>query len=90
MTISDTKVCIYVPATWWKTKYHELRYEDINKDSKFFYKFEGEGLLYEIVESVKNNREKKHGNIFLTADDMLMESRILRSYNKAKQNYYTF
>lgn len=81
LTISGTKGYVYVPAPWWKTEYYELRYEDINKNNKFFYKFEGEGLRYEIVEFVKNIREKEHGNIFLTADDMLMESKLLQKYN---------
>ena len=70
-----------------KTEYYELRYEDINKNSKFFYKFEGEGLRYEIVEFVKNIREKEHGNVFLTPDDMLMESRVLQSYKEIEQKY---
>ena len=81
LTISGTKGYVYVPAPWWKTEYYELRYEDINKNNKFFYKFEGEGLRYEIVEFVKNIREKEHGNIFLTAGDMLMESKLLQKYN---------
>lgn len=82
LTISGTRGYVYVPAPWWKTEYYELRYEDINKNSKFFYKFEGEGLRYELVEFVKNIREKEHGNIFLTAEDMLMESRLLQLYNE--------
>lgn len=82
LTVSGTKGYVYVPAPWWKTEYYELRYEDINKNSKFFYKFEGEGLRYEIVEFIKNIREKEHGNIFLTSDDMLMESRVLQLYNE--------
>lgn len=50
LVISGTKGYAYVPAPWWKTDYFELRYEDQNKNKKYFYKWEGEGLRYEIQE----------------------------------------
>ena len=36
LIISGTKGYIYVPAPWWKTDYFELRYEDQNKNKKYF------------------------------------------------------
>lgn len=50
MVISGCKGYIYVPALWWKTEYFELKFEDINLNQKYFYKFEGDGHCYEIVE----------------------------------------
>jgi glycerol-3-phosphate cytidylyltransferase len=50
LIISGTKGYAYVPAPWWKTEYFELRYEDLNKTRKYFSKFEGDGLRYEINE----------------------------------------
>lgn len=50
LVISGTKGYAYVEAPWWKTDYFELRYEDQNKNKKFFYKWDGEGLRYEIQE----------------------------------------
>lgn len=50
LIISGTKGYAYVPAPWWKTDYFELRYEDQNKNQKFFYKWEESGLRYEIHE----------------------------------------
>jgi len=52
LIISGTKGYIYVPAPWWKTEYFEVRYEDFNKNKKYFYKFEGDGLRYELAEFV--------------------------------------
>lgn len=52
LVISGTKGYAYVPAPWWKTDYFELRYEDQNKNQKFFYKWDGFGLRYEIQEFV--------------------------------------
>lgn len=50
LIISGTKGYAYVPAPWWKTDYFELRYEDQNENKKFFYKWDGAGLRYEIQE----------------------------------------
>ena len=50
LIISGTKGYAYVPAPWWKTDYFELRYEDQNENKKFFYKWDGFGLRYEIQE----------------------------------------
>lgn len=59
LVISGTKGYAYVPAPWWKTDYFELRYEDQNENKKFFYKWDGSGLRYEIQEfmsCIYNNR----------------------------------
>lgn len=50
LVISGTKGYAYVPAPWWKTDYFELRYENQNENKKFFYKWDGAGLRYEIQE----------------------------------------
>lgn len=50
LVISGTKGYAYVEAPWWKTDYFELRYEDQNQNKKYFYKWDGEGLRYEIQE----------------------------------------
>jgi len=52
LVISGTKGYAYVPAPWWKTDYFELRYEDQNDNKKFFYKWDGFGLRYEIQEFI--------------------------------------
>lgn len=59
LVISGTKGYAYVEAPWWKTDYFELRYEDQNQNKKYFYKWDGEGLRYEIQEwmsSILNHR----------------------------------
>lgn len=60
LVISGTEGYAYVPAPWWKTDYFELRYEDQNLNKKFFYKWDGTGLRYEIQEFISciiNNRQ---------------------------------
>lgn len=53
LIISGTKGYAFVPAPWWKTEYFELRYEDMNLTKKYFYKFEGDGLRYELNEFIQ-------------------------------------
>jgi len=50
LIIAGTKGYIYVPAPWWKTEYFEIRFEDMSKNKKYFYKFEDDGLRYELAE----------------------------------------
>ncbi|MBO7366828.1 MAG: Gfo/Idh/MocA family oxidoreductase [Bacteroidales bacterium] len=52
LVVSGTKGYAYVPAPWWKTDYFEIRYEDQNKNKKYFYPYAGEGLRYEIKDFV--------------------------------------
>ena len=48
--ISGTRGYVYVPAPWWKTEYFEMRFENQSDTEKYFYKFAGDGLRYEMVE----------------------------------------
>lgn len=52
LIISGTKGYAYVPAPWWKTDFFELRFENQNNNKKFFYKWDGDGLRYEIQEFI--------------------------------------
>lgn len=80
LVITGTKGYIYVPAPWWKTDYFEVRYEDINKNTKYFYKFEGEGLRYELVEFVRSIQDGRLNNYLLTNEEMLSESSVIGKY----------
>jgi len=59
LIISGTKGYIYVPSPWWKTEYFEVRFENFSDNKKYYYKFDGEGLRYELAEFVSmiNRRE---------------------------------
>ncbi len=50
LVISGTEGYLYVPSPWWKTEYFELRYEDQNRNKKYFYSWNEPGLRYEIQE----------------------------------------
>ena len=73
LIISGTKGYAYVPSPWWKTDYFELRYENQNNNKKFFYKWDGAGLRYEIQEFISciinhrfsSARLRRHESIFM-------------------------
>jgi len=53
LIISGTEGYVYVPAPWWKMDFFEIRYEDANKNKRYFYQLDGEGIRYELVQFVK-------------------------------------
>ena len=53
LVVSGTKGYAYVPAPWWKTDFFELRYENPADNKKYFYKWDGAGLRYEIQEFIR-------------------------------------
>ena len=59
LIIAGTKGYIYVPAPWWKTDYFEVRYEKMEKNKRYFYQLDGEGIRYELVSFIKSIENKK-------------------------------
>lgn len=84
LVISGTKGYAYVPSPWWKTDYFELRYEDLNQNKKYFYKWDEPGLRYEIQEFVScivNNR--KHSARLKPSESICM-ARIMQQFGDRK------
>lgn len=50
LVVSGTKGYILAPSPWWLTNYFEVCFEDQNKNKKYFYSYDGDGLRYEIQE----------------------------------------
>ncbi|QRG87264.1 Gfo/Idh/MocA family oxidoreductase [Bulleidia sp. zg-1006] len=53
LVVSGTKGYVYVPAPWWKTDYFEVRYENQEKNKRYFYQLDGEGIRYELSAFIK-------------------------------------
>ena len=62
LIISGTEGYVYVPAPWWKMDYFELRYEDSNRNKRYFYQLDGEGIRYELVQFVKAIESGRHSH----------------------------
>ena len=84
MIISGDKGYIYVPAPWWKTEYFEVRFEYLNMNRKYFYKFDGEGLRYEISEFIQCILNKKN-SILLTIEEIRAITKMINQFNVANK-----
>lgn len=82
LVISGTKGYIYVPAPWWKTNYFEMRFENLNDTNKYFYKFEGDGLRYELVEFLNCIQNNKVYSDKLSMQDIITMSQIRDEFYK--------
>ena len=77
LVISGTKGYAYVPAPWWKTDYFELRYEDQNENKKFFYKWDGFGLRYEIQEFISCILNKRFSSARLRRRESIQMAQVM-------------
>ncbi len=81
LIISGTKGYAYVPAPWWKTDFFELRYEDQNKNQKFFYKWDGFGLRYEIQEFISCIINHRHSTSRLRRRESIAMAEIMEAFS---------
>lgn len=61
LIISGTKGYVYVPSPWWKMDYFEVRFENQSENNRYYYRLDGEGIRYELIEFLKliNKTSKK-------------------------------
>lgn len=84
LIISGTKGYAYVPAPWWKTDYFEFRYEDQNRNQKFFYKWDGAGLRYEIQEFISCIVNKRFSTARLRRRESIQMAYVMQQFTNRK------
>ena len=84
LVISGTKGYAYVLAPWWKTDYFELRYEDQNKNQKYFYKWDGAGLRYEIQEFISCILNKRFSTSRLRRRESICMAEVMEQFANRK------
>ncbi len=84
LVISGTKGYAYVSAPWWKTDYFELRYEDQNKNQKYFYKWDGAGLRYEIQEFISCILNKRFSTSRLRRRESICMAEVMEQFTNRK------
>lgn len=84
LVISGTKGYAYVPAPWWKTDYFELRYEDQNQNKKYFYKWDGYGLRYEIQEFISCILNRRFSSARLRRRESICMAEIMQQFAERK------
>lgn len=86
LVISGTKGYAYVPAPWWLTDYFELRYEDQNMNQKYFYKWDGAGLRYEIQEFISCIVNKRFSTARLRRRESVCMAEVMQQFVE-RQNF---
>ena len=80
LVVSGSKGYAYVPAPWWKTDYFELRYEDQNENKKYFYKWDGYGLRYEIQEFVSCILNHRYSSARLRRRESIQMAAVMQQF----------
>lgn len=81
LVISGTRGYIYVPAPWWKTEYFEIRYENPNNSDKYFYKFKGDGLRYELVSFINSIFYNEKDDLSVNAEESIEFAKLIELYH---------
>ncbi|MDR4520816.1 MAG: Gfo/Idh/MocA family oxidoreductase [Nitrosomonas sp.] len=84
LIISGTKGYAYVPSPWWKTDYFELRYEDQNENKKFFHKWDGAGLRYEIQEFISCVINHRFSSARLKIQESICMAEVMQQFAERK------
>ena len=87
LVISGTAGYVYVPSPWWKTDYFELRYEDQNKNKKYFYTWSEPGLRYEIQEFVSCIVNKRLHSSRLTPKESIRMADVMQRFTDRVKFY---
>lgn len=80
LVISGTKGYIIVDAPWWKTKSFEVRFEDSSLNEKYFTKFLGEGLRYEISDFVSSINGYEQKRMKLSRAESIFMAKLMEQF----------
>lgn len=84
LVIAGTQGYLYVEAPWWKTQMFEIRKEYFGENEKFYSKFLGEGLRYEISDFISLINRRQTSNYKLTEDESIAIASIIEEFLTGK------
>lgn len=84
LVVSGTKGYAYVPSPWWLTDYYEFRFEDQNKNKKFFYKWDEAGLRYEIQEFISCIFNQRNDSVRLRQNESITMADVMERFRERK------
>lgn len=85
LLISGTNGYIKVTPPWWKTTEFEVCYEDFTQNEKFYTKYQGVGLRYELSDFVSTVNGYGNGSFKLTSDESIAMAGIMEEFLKWRQ-----
>lgn len=77
LVVAGTLGYVHVPAPWWLTEFFEVCFEDPRQNKKYFYKFDGDGLRYELAEFVTMVRSGAWESYKLRQEESVAIARLL-------------
>lgn len=77
LVVAGTRGYVHVPAPWWLTEYFETRFENPVDNKKYYYKFDGDGLRYELAEFAQMIRDETRESFKLRAADSIAMADII-------------
>ncbi|MCM1101490.1 MAG: adenylyltransferase/cytidyltransferase family protein [Clostridium sp.] len=83
LVVTGTNGYVYVPAPWWKTDYFEVRYENSERNKRYFYQLEGEGIRYAIVSFLRSVNKGK-SETYIPENITLAISEIMGDFDNRK------
>ena len=86
LLISGTKGYIYVSAPWWKTTEFEICYEDFTQNEKFYTKYLGDGLRYELSDFVSTINGHPKGGFKLTREESIAIADVMEKFLKWRKS----
>ena len=84
LVIAGTKGYILAESPWWLTQSFEVRYEDPNKRDKYFVKFLGQGLRYEISDFVYTINGQRR-NYKFSAEESIAIAGIMEAFMEKRE-----
>ncbi len=77
LIVAGSRGYVHVPAPWWLTEYFETRFENPAKNKKYYYKFDGDGLRYELAEFAQMIRAESRESFKLRAAESIAMADII-------------
>ena len=71
-----------MPSPWWLTDYYEFRFEDQNRNKKFFYQWDGAGLRYEIQEFISCIFNHRFSTARLRRRESVAMARVMQQFGE--------
>ena len=85
LIIAGTKGYILAESPWWLTQSFEVRYEDPDKRDKYFVKFLGQGLRYEISEFARMINHNELTTYKFSPEDSIAMAGIMEEFLRQRQ-----
>lgn len=86
LIVAGTRGYIIAESPWWLTQSFEVRYEDPTKKDKYFVKFLGQGLRYEISDFAYMINGHEGRSFKFTEEESIAMAGVMEKFLKHRQN----